>query len=158
MDVQIAPRQPERLEEYLEILRDSTLYEHYYVPDEERTLRAILSDALACGAVLIAYRHTGEAVGLMQCEWQGMFGAWPYLALLGVKKQWRGQGVGHSLLQAFERISRQMGARQIFICVSHFNPRVRALYTSFGFRKCALIDDLYRDGIQENVLRKRLDD
>ena len=40
MDVQIAPGQPERLEEYLEILRDSALYEHYYAPDEERTLLA----------------------------------------------------------------------------------------------------------------------
>lgn len=155
MEVWIRPGDPARLSDYMDVMRDSTLYDHYYAPDET-VLRDILADALARGALLTAENSSGEAVGLMQCEWKGMFGAWPYLALLGVKKRWRGMGVGHKLLNAFERISREMGARQIFICVSAFNPRARALYTSLGFRRIATVPELYRDDVTENVLMKRL--
>ena len=155
MEVWIRPGDPARLSDYMDVMRDSALYDHYYAPDET-VLRDILADALARGALLTAENSSGEAVGLMQCEWKGMFGAWPYLALLGVKKRWRGMGVGHKLLNAFERISKEMGARQIFICVSAFNPRARALYTSLGFRRIATVPELYRDDVTENVLMKRL--
>ena len=155
MEVWIRPGDPARLSDYMDVMRDSALFDHYYAPDE-MVLRDILADALARGALLTAENSSGEAVGLMQCEWKGMFGAWPYLALLGVKKRWRGMGVGHKLLDAFERISREMGARQIFICVSAFNPRARALYTSLGFRRIATVPELYRDDVTENVLMKRL--
>ena len=155
MEVWIRPGDPARLADYMDVMRDSALFDHYYAPDET-VLRDILADALARGALLTAENSSGEAVGLMQCEWKGMFGAWPYLALLGVKKRWRGMGVGHKLLDAFERISREMGARQIFICVSAFNPRARALYTSLGFRRIATVPELYRDDVTENVLMKRL--
>ena len=155
MEVWIRPGDPARLSDYMDVMRDSALFDHYYAPDET-VLRDILADALARGALLTAENSSGEAVGLMQCEWKGMFGAWPYLALLGVKKRWRGMGVGRKLLSAFERISREMGARQIFICVSAFNPRARALYTSLGFRRIATIPELYRDDVTENVLMKRL--
>lgn len=147
---------PARLEDYMDVMRDSILWERYYAPDES-VLRGILTDALARGTVLTAEASAGEAVGLMQCEWQGMFGAWPYLALLGVKKNCRGMGIGSMLLDVFEGTSKALGARNMFICVSGFNPRARALYTSKGFRKIALIQDLYRDGIAENMLMKRID-
>lgn len=156
MEVWIRPGDPARLEDYVDVMRDSALFDHYYAPDES-VLRGVLTDALARGALLTAENSSGEAVGLMQCDWYGMFGAWPYLALLGVKKGWRGMGVGHKLLAAFERVSREMGARQMFICVSGFNPRARALYTSQGYRHVAQIPALYRDDVTENVLMKRLD-
>ncbi|MCF2670937.1 MAG: GNAT family N-acetyltransferase [Butyricicoccus sp.] len=156
MEVWIRPGDPARLEDYVDVMRDSALFDHYYAPDES-VLRGVLTDALARGALLTAENSSGEAVGLMQCDWYGMFGAWPYLALLGVKKGWRGMGVGHKLLAAFERVSREMGARQMFICVSGFNPRARALYTSQGYRRVAQIPALYRDDVTENVLMKRLD-
>lgn len=138
MQVQIKKGDPGRLEEYMEVMRDSALWDHYYAPDEA-VLRGILTDALARGAVLTAEASSGEAVGLMQCEWKGMFGAWPYLALLGVKKNCRGMGIGHTLLEVFEGTSPALGARNMFICVSAFNPRAKALYLSRGFRKVALI-------------------
>lgn len=156
MEVWIRPGDPARLEDYVDVMRDSALFDHYYAPDES-VLRGVLTDALARGALLTAENSSGEAVGLMQCDWYGMFGAWPYLALLGVKKGWRGMGVGHKLLAAFERVSREMGARQMFICVSGFNPRARALYPSQGYRRVAQIPALYRDDVTENVLMKRLD-
>lgn len=155
MDVQIKTGDPSRIEDYMDVMRDSILWEKYYAPDET-VLRGKLTDALARGAVLTAETSTGEAVGLMQCEWKGMFGEWPYLALLGVKKSCRGMGIGHKLLDVFEGTAKALGARNIFICVSNFNARARALYISKGFQKLALIPDLYRNGIAENMLMKRI--
>ena len=141
MQVTIKKGVPERLEDYVDVMRDSALWDHYYVPDE-----SLLRDTLRDGTVFIAETSSGEAAGLMICEWKGMFGLWPYLALLGVKKNYRGMGIGHQFLDTFEAIGRAMGVRNLFICVSGFNPRAKALYMS----------DLYKDGVNENVLMKKI--
>lgn len=157
MNVEIKKGDPARLEDYVDVMRDSSLFSHYFAPDEQ-ILRNTLADALERGVLLTAENSSGEAIALMICEWKGMFGAWPYLALLGVKKNYRAMGIGHQMLETFEKISRALGARNIFICVSAFNPRARALYTSFGFKKIALIPGMVVNGIDENMLMKRLQD
>ena len=91
MQVTIKKGVPERLEDYVDVMRDSALWDHYYVPDES-LLRDTLAEGLRDGTVFIAETSSGEAAGLMICEWKGMFGLWPYLALLGVKKNYRGNG------------------------------------------------------------------
>lgn len=156
MDVTIKRGVPSRLEEYVEVMRDSALYEHYFAGEEDR-LRRMLSSAIEDERLITAENSAGEAVGLMICDWKGMLGVFPYLDLLGVRRDCRGMGIGRKLLRTFEQISRGLGARNIFICVSGFNPRARALYTSVGFRKVAVVPDLFRSGIQENILMKRVD-
>ena len=155
MDVRIRPGRPSDLEELLEVLRGSSLYRHYWGEDES-PLRSLLEDALERGILLAAVGPGDRIAGLAVCEPRGMFAAYPYLALLGVREGLRGMGVGHRLLDAFERIARETGARRIFICVSSFNPRARALYLSVGYRKAAVVPDLNKDGIDEWVLTKRL--
>jgi len=155
MEVKITKGEPSRLEEYVEVMRDSALYEHYFAGEEDR-LRGMLSGAMERDSLITAENSAGQAVGLMICDWKGMLGVYPYLDLLGVRKDCRGMGVGHKLLATFEQISRNLGARNIFICVSGFNPRARALYVSVGFRKIATVPDLMRAGIQENILMKRI--
>lgn len=155
MEVKITKGEPSWLEEYVEVMRDSALYEHYFAGEEDR-LRGMLSGAMERDSLITAENSAGQAVGLMICDWKGMLGVYPYLDLLGVRKDCRGMGVGHKLLATFEQISRNLGARNIFICVSGFNPRARALYVSVGFRKIATVPDLMRAGIQENILMKRI--
>lgn len=155
MQVTIKKGVPERLEDYVDVMRDSALWDHYYLSDES-LLRDTLAEGLRDGTVFIAETSSGEAAGLMICEWKGMFGLWPYLALLGVKKNYRGMGIGHQFLDTFEAIGRAMGVRNLFICVSGFNPRAKALYMSKGYKKVALISDLYKDGVNENVLMKKI--
>ena len=65
MEVWIRPGDPARLEDYVDVMRDSALFDHYYAPDES-VLRGVLTDALARGALLTAENSSGEAVGLMQ--------------------------------------------------------------------------------------------
>lgn len=155
MEIGVNKGEAARIESYMEVMRHSPLYDHYYAEDEA-LLRATLSDALARDALLEATNSRGEVIGLMICEWRGMMGLFPYLALLGVRKDFRGMGVGHRLLETFQRISKELGARNIFICVSAFNPRAKKLYTSFGFKKIALMPDCLKNGISENMLMKRI--
>ena len=44
MQVTIKKGVPERLEDYVDVMRDSALWDHYYVPDE-----SLLRDTLAEG-------------------------------------------------------------------------------------------------------------
>ena len=155
MNVTIKPGEPAKLDEYLEIFKDSPLWDHYF-SGGDTTLTESLGRCLEEGTVFIAESSSGEAVGLMQCEWNGMFGEWPYLALLGVKKNCRGMGIGGRLIDMFEATGKALGARNLFICVSGFNPRAKALYTRRGYKKIALVPDLYKNGIEENVLMKRI--
>ena len=58
MEVQIKKGDPARLEDYMDVMRDSILWERCYAPDES-VLRGILTDALARGAVLTAEASAG---------------------------------------------------------------------------------------------------
>ena len=151
MDIRIVKAVPERKEDYYEIMRESNLYTHY-----GDTLFMFVDDALVKGTLYIAEKSDGEAVGLADCRWKGMFDYYPYLALLGVKKQYRGMGVGTELLKAYEIICRSLGAEKIFLCVDAFNPRAKRLYISEGYRKYGFIPGLFKDSCDENIMMKIL--
>ena len=95
-------------------------------------------------------------MGLIDCRWKGMFEVFPYLSLIGVKKQYRGMGVGREMLRTFEIISRSLGAEKIFLCVDAFNPRARRLYVSEGYQKYGFIPSLFKKGCDENIMMKIL--
>ena len=151
MDIQIVKADPARKNDYYDIMRDSNLYDHY-----GDVLFEIVDDALNRGSLLIAERSGGEAVGLIDCRWKGMFEVFPYLSLIGVKKQYRGMGVGREMLRTFEIISRSLGAEKIFLCVDAFNPRARRLYVSEGYQKYGFIPSLFKKGCDENIMMKIL--
>ena len=74
--------------------------------------------------LLVAWRGT-ERVGFILLAPAGLAGS-PYVASVAVAPEARGRGVGARLLRAAEE--RVPGARDIFLCVSDFNRRARALY------------------------------
>lgn len=55
------------------------------------------------------------------------------LMTLGVRREWRGQGIGRALLRALLDAARGAGAREIFLQVRQSNEVARALYASAGF-------------------------
>ena len=151
MNIRIVKADPARKEDYYDIMRDSNLDDHY-----GDVLFDIVDDALARESLLIGEKSDGEAVGLIDCRWKGMFEVFPYLSLIGVKKQYRGMGVGHDLLKTYETISRSLGAEKIFLCVDAFNPRARRLYVSQGYQKYGFIPSLFKKGCDENIMMKLL--
>ena len=154
INVTIERAAPERLPEIREVFLDSALYDHYF-PREGR-LDTILSEAVAKGDLWLAVDSRNEVVGAMQVERNGFFGAFPYLALLGVKKRFRGMGVGHTLLRVYEGVARELGFRKVSLLVSSFNPRAKTLYQSMGYRKVGYVPDAILPGLDENIMVKTL--
>ena len=58
MQVTIKKGVPERLEDYVDVMRDSALWDHYYLPDES-LLRDTLAEGLSDGTVFIAETSSG---------------------------------------------------------------------------------------------------
>jgi [ribosomal protein S18]-alanine N-acetyltransferase len=67
----------------------------------------------------------------------------------------RGLGVGQQLLGFAER--RYSSARHIFLCVSDFNTRARALYERFGYALVGELKDYAAPGHSELLMHKVLE-
>jgi ribosomal protein S18 acetylase RimI-like enzyme len=85
---------------------------------------------------------------------RGVVGS-PYLATIAVDDAFRGQGVGTELIEFVEDYFRPH-ARHMFLCVSSFNPRAKALYERLGYRQVGELVDYLIDGASEHLMHKRL--
>jgi [ribosomal protein S18]-alanine N-acetyltransferase len=79
----------------------------------------------------------------------------PYIASIAVAEGFRGSGVGSRLLEFAEDLFRAT-ARHIFLCVSSFNLRARALYERRGYEAVGEFKDYVIDGASEILMHKRL--
>jgi len=77
-----------------------------------------------------------------------------YLKIIAVDALARSGGVGSALLEYVEeRFGQPSG--NLFLCVSSFNLRAKALYERRGFTEVGLIDDYLMKGAAELIMRKR---
>jgi len=79
----------------------------------------------------------------------------PYIASIAVADGFRGLSVGTQLLRFAEEFS-IADARHIFLCVSSFNPRARALYERQGYVPVGELKDYIIRGASEIIMQKRL--
>ncbi|TCT17191.1 acetyltransferase (GNAT) family protein [Natranaerovirga pectinivora] len=71
-----------------------------------------------------------------------MFSKFPLLRLIAVNKAYRRKGFGTEILKIYE--SKYKGkVDRIFLCVSSFNDKAKALYLLVGFKEVGKIDGLY---------------
>ena len=154
MNVRITRADESRLRACHEVFLDRPLYDHYFT--QEGRLDSLLADGIARRELWVALTTQDEVAGCMWIEPDGFFGAFPYLALLGVKKSFRGMGIGHTLVETFIGVSRSLGYRKCSLLVSHFNPRAKNLYQSLGFKKVGYVPDCILPGIHENIMVKDL--
>lgn len=78
-----------------------------------------------------------------------------YVQTIAVRADVRGGGIGSALLAfAEERIWRE--SPNVFICVSSFNPRARALYERLGYGVVGELPDYIVRGHSEILLRKTI--
>mgnify|MGYP002230518754 CR=1 FL=1 len=84
------------------------------------------------------------------CIWtrNGLAGL-PYLNLLGVKKKYRGQGIGTDLVKIFIGVMEEKNYPNMFIMTSQFNTGAKRLYQSLGFQPKCLLHDVIRKGVSE---------
>jgi ribosomal protein S18 acetylase RimI-like enzyme len=119
-----------------------------YAPDRLQGYLAADSPALA------RYRLEvdGALAGAMTVSWPWLHG--PYLELLAVLPQAQGRGLGSALLQWLATQAAQ--SRNLWVVVSAFNAGARRFYARHGFVEVGAVPGLVRDGLDEILLRKRL--
>jgi [ribosomal protein S18]-alanine N-acetyltransferase len=103
--------------------------------------------------VVLVARRGGAPLGFARLHPRGVAGS-PYLASIAVDSAARSRGIGAALLEAAEK--RFAGARWMFLCVSSFNTRARALYERRGYRTVGDLPDYVVDGFGEILMVKRL--
>jgi len=146
MNVTIEKATSDHLNEYYPVFDDSALYDHYFVGTNK--LHEWLDRPTALGHVYAALTSHREPVGIMHMQMDGMCGL-PYLALLGVKKMYRGMGIGRKFLAMFIGVAEEYGAPNMFIMTSTFNVRAKQLYESVGFRKVGILPSFSVKGVDE---------
>jgi ribosomal protein S18 acetylase RimI-like enzyme len=118
---------------------------------------AELSEGLknpAPGIISFEILVSGRLAGLISLQWPWLLG--PYLQRLAILPGDQGNGIGQKVLSWMESCARLAGARQMWLCVSSFNPKARAFYERFGFTEAARLDRLVTDEADEILMRKRL--
>lgn len=89
---------------------------------------------------------------------EGMFHSFPYLHMIAVKEDCRGQGIGTELMDFFERDVLENGKNhmrtKIFLTVADFNPGAEALYTQRGYSPICTLKGLFRRQVTEKVMMK----
>ena len=96
--------------------------------------------------------HDGDRLaGILILNLKGSFVG--YIQTVCAAPEYRGKGVGTALVAfAEERIFRD--CRNVFICVSDFNPGARRLYERLGYRLVGELTDYLVAGHSELLLRK----
>lgn len=105
-------------------------------------------------AGLFIARRDGAPAGFIFLREQGVVYS-PYIASLGVAPDARGAGIGGRLV-AFAEERERPKSRHIFLCVSSFNTRARALYERLGYTVAGELKDYIVDGYSEILMSKRL--
>lgn len=107
----------------------------------------VLEDPLAVA------RDGSLRLGFVLYRPRGFAGS-PYIASLAVDASARGQGVGRALIAFVE--GQFPEARHLFLLVSAFNSRAKALYERVGFRPLGEIPSYILEGSGELIMHKRL--
>jgi ribosomal protein S18 acetylase RimI-like enzyme len=122
------------------------------------TLRRGLDDCrIACAdpaCLLLIARRAGQPCGFVLLHPKGVAGS-PYVRSIAVAPDSRGMGIGRQLLGYAEATYREQ-ARYIFLCVSSFNLKAKALYLRCGYGVVGELADYVVDGASEILMAKRL--
>jgi len=83
------------------------------------------------------------------------FYRFPFLHVIAIVPQHRNKGIGTKHLNYFENLAFE-NADKIFLTVADFNPKAKQLYERLGYQQVGLIPSLYRDGVNESLMMKKL--
>jgi ribosomal-protein-alanine N-acetyltransferase len=109
------------------------------VTDSTREIYVARSGDNVCGFIILNMR--GALVG--------------YIQTVCVSPQGRGSGVGTALVR-FAETRIFTDHPNVFLCVSSFNPRARALYERLGYEPVGELRDYLVTGHSELLMRKSL--
>jgi ribosomal protein S18 acetylase RimI-like enzyme len=95
----------------------------------------------------------GQLRGFLILNMSGAFAG--YIQTICVAPEARSRGIGTRLVRFAEaRIFRE--SPNVFLCVSSFNPRARALYRKLGYVRVGDLKDFLAPGHSETIFRKTI--
>jgi ribosomal protein S18 acetylase RimI-like enzyme len=133
-------------------LLHSKLGEEYFV-SEQKTLAA-LTEGITKEEMFVAVNERGECLGFIWFIPGGAFHSFPYLHIIAVRKEFRGQGIGKKLLSFFEEAVFP-DCSKVFLVVADFNPDAKRLYESLGYQQVGVLPNLYKEGTTEYLMMKQ---
>ena len=154
MNIIIRGMTKEEVPEIATMIANSTMGELYFESNSFK-IEDILVNARRDESVLVAVVED-KVVGFIWYDLNGVFRIHPYVHLHFVRTDMRGQGVGKSLLQAFETNALAV-SKKTFLAVAEFNYRASGLYEKEGYKYMGSIPGLYREGVAENLLMKQIE-
>lgn len=150
MDISIRSAKTEDLMGCVLTLENSALSAAYFQTEESR-INAV-KEAIDSGKTYVAFCGD-ECVGFVYYIEQGAFHAFHYIHLLTVKEDYRGRGIGRKLLEFVEAILFETRDK-IFLVVGDYNPGGRLFYEKLGYVCIGTIPNLYRKGVNEDIMMK----
>jgi predicted GNAT superfamily acetyltransferase len=114
---------------------------------------AIIARKIGVSEVLVA-ELAGEHAGYLRLEY--LWSSVPYIALIGVVEQRRGQGVGRAMLDFLEAHLRGAGYRLLMSSSQVNEPEPQAWHRHMGFEECGILTGINAGGVGEVFFRKAL--
>ncbi|MBQ8176581.1 MAG: GNAT family N-acetyltransferase [Oscillospiraceae bacterium] len=134
----------------MEILQNSELGKAYF-SDKQKAI-GMLEYALEKKELYVALNEQNECVGFVYCMSKGVFGSYPYLHIISVKEDCRGNGIGSLLMSYFEE---KYPSDKYFLTVDDFNINAKKLYERLGYQCVGQLPDFYKKGIGCYLMMKR---
>ncbi|OAA31012.1 hypothetical protein AT15_08530 [Kosmotoga arenicorallina S304] len=105
---------------------------------------------------LIISTQDNQPVGYLRLEY--LWHKVPFIGLIYVLREYRGQGCGREMLRFLERYLRMKGYSFLLSSSQANEPEPQHWHRSSGFYECGMISALNRGRVGEIFFRKDLDD
>jgi ribosomal protein S18 acetylase RimI-like enzyme len=124
-----------------------------FVGQDQYLLPEIVRRKIEWREIIVAEVNDGLA-GYLRLEY--LWAKVPYIALIRVLPEYRGQGVGKALLMFVEEFLRAAGQSTLYSSSQANEAEAQAWHRHAGFEECGIINGINEDGIGEVFFRKEL--
>lgn len=154
MDIKVIKGNMNYINDCEDALVNSELGKRYF--QSEGRARKSLEEGINKGEIYIAIDNNNSCKGFIWIILNGAFHSFPYIHMISVKSESRGQGIGKILLNFAEGFCCE-NYPKLFLLVSDFNWDAKRFYEIMGYCEVCDIPNLYRYGITECLMMKSIE-
>jgi len=151
MDITVIKGSINYINDCEDALLNSELGKRYF--SEKGSARKSLEEGFSKSEIYVAIDNNNNCKGFVWVILNGIFHSFPYIHIIAVKSENRGQGIGKLLLRFVEDVYYKKYSK-LFLVVAEFNPAAKRLYERMGYSEIGDIPNLYRNGITECLMMK----
>jgi N-acetylglutamate synthase-like GNAT family acetyltransferase len=148
----IRKAQLEDLNSIVSIINDSDIGSVYFKNEKEK-IEMLMVDEVNQQNIFIGENSDLECIAVLNYRLNGAFCIHPYIHILAVSDENRGQGYGRQLMSYFENIIAP-DYKKIFLLVGKWNKGAEKLYTNLGYNRLCEIEGFYSENVTEILMMK----